>query len=98
MVAYLSAYRTPQHGIIQGVNIMDKVTLDLNTSAEKRCGHKESYNEATKLSKITLIDFEACDLHGIGQTEDDNDGKKEDLGLCEHRRSIFSEGRGTNGK
>jgi hypothetical protein len=77
---------------------MDKVTLDLNTSAEKRCGHKECYHEATNLLKITLIDFEACGVHRIAKTEEDNDIKQEDLGVCKHRRSIFPEGRDTNGK
>jgi hypothetical protein len=42
LVAYLSAYRIPQHGIIQGVNIMDKATLDLNTSVENGCSRIDS--------------------------------------------------------
>jgi hypothetical protein len=49
LVAYLSASRIPQHGIIQDVNIMNKITLDLNTSVERGSSCSECGNKATKL-------------------------------------------------
>lgn len=55
MVAYLSAYRTPQHGINQDVNIMNKITLDLNTSVEKGSSCSECRNKATKLLRIAWV-------------------------------------------
>jgi len=55
LVAYLSAYRIPQHGIIQGVNIMDKATLDLNTSVENGCSRINSLS-GDRSSPVEMAD------------------------------------------
>lgn len=55
MVAYFSAYRITRHGIIQDVNIMNKIALDLNTSVEKGSSCSECHNRATKLLRIACV-------------------------------------------
>lgn len=57
---------------------MNKLTLDLNTSTEKRCRCSECNNKATKLLKIGRV------------LPSDDDGRKVDLTKCAVRQPLIS--------
>lgn len=71
LVAYLSASTIPQHGIIQDVNKMNKITLDLKTFVEKGSSCSKCGKKGTNIVHISGICKECGSIQRHRQSFDD---------------------------